>query len=231
MNIYEKLVEVRKVVPYLQKENKGNQYKYVSSSQVLSNCKAKMDELGLILLPSVVDHKVTESPIEQFDKEGHPIKRTTTYFTELDMTFTWVNAEKPDETVTCQWYGQGVDIAGEKGVGKALTYAEKYFLLKQFNIATDQDDPDSFQRKLGDDSETRPKTQTKAPDKPKTQSFDSSKMATVLQNTAKGLGMTEEELLSFAEAEYRVQTLEQLTREQGLALLTTMKQYPKKEDN
>ena len=32
-----------------------------------------------------------------------------------------------------------VDIAGEKGVGKALTYGKKYFLLKFFNIATDKD--------------------------------------------------------------------------------------------
>ena len=32
-------------------------------------------------------------------------------------------------------------------MGKALTYGEKYFLLKFFNIATDKDDPDSFQRK------------------------------------------------------------------------------------
>ena len=229
MNIYEKLVEVRKVVPYLQKENKGNQYKYVSSSQVLSNCKAKMDELGLILLPSVVAHKVTGSPIEEFNKEGHPIKRTTTYFTELDMVFTWVNAEKPDETVTCQWYGQGVDIAGEKGVGKALTYAEKYFLLKQFNIATDQDDPDSFQRKLGDDTETRTEKETKASDKPKAQPFDSGKMVKILKDTAKGLGMADEELIDFASAEYSVASLEQLTREQGLALLQTMKMYPKKE--
>jgi hypothetical protein len=60
---------------------------------------------------------------------------------------TWVNAENPEETIECPWYGQGVDIAGEKGVGKALTYAEKYFILKQFNIATDKDDPDAFQGK------------------------------------------------------------------------------------
>lgn len=33
-------------------------------------------------------------------------------------------------------------------VGKALTYAEKYFLLKTFNIATNGgSDPDSFQEK------------------------------------------------------------------------------------
>jgi len=45
------------------------------------------------------------------------------------------------------WYAQGIDLAGEKGPGKALTYAEKYFLLKFFNIATSADDPDTFQKK------------------------------------------------------------------------------------
>lgn len=153
MNIWQKLIEVRKEVPYLQKENAGQQYKYVSSSQVLGNCKKKMDELGLLLIPAVISHKVSESVIEKMGHDGFPEKRTTTYFTELDMSFTWVNAEKPEETIACTWYGQGVDIAGEKGVGKAMTYAEKYFLLKFFNIATDKDDPDSFQRKMDDEPE------------------------------------------------------------------------------
>lgn len=149
MNIYQKLIEVRKEVPYLQKENTGTQYKYVSSSQVLSNCKKKMDELGVLLIPAVTGHKVSESTVEQHDKDsGHVFKRTTTYFTELDMTMTWVNAEKPEDNICCPWYGQGVDIAGEKGVGKAMTYAEKYFMLKFFNIPTDKDDPDSFQDKV-----------------------------------------------------------------------------------
>lgn len=43
------------------------------------------------------------------------------------------------------WYAQGLDVEGEKGVGKLLTYGEKYLFLKLFNIATDKDDPDSFQ--------------------------------------------------------------------------------------
>lgn len=43
---------------------------------------------------------------------------------------TWINIHNPSEIVACSWYSQGVDIEGEKGVGKALTYAEKYFLLK-----------------------------------------------------------------------------------------------------
>ncbi|MNI49325.1 ERF superfamily protein [compost metagenome] len=75
-------------------------------------------------------------------------KKTTTYFTELKLTMTWVNADDPSEIVECPWYSQGVDIAGEKGVGKALTYGEKYFILKFFNIPTDNDDPDAFQKKF-----------------------------------------------------------------------------------
>jgi hypothetical protein len=147
LNIYQKLIEVRKAVPYLKKEAHGKQYSYTGSSQVLASVREKMDELGLLLIPRITGKEITESQIEFKDDNGNVTKRTTTYFTELIMTMTWVNAENPEETIECPWYGQGVDIAGEKGVGKALTYAEKYFILKQFNIATDKDDPDAFQGK------------------------------------------------------------------------------------
>ena len=148
MNIYQKLVEVRKSVTYLQKESKGHQYNYVSSSQVLTSLREKMDELNLLLVPKVLDTNVLTEVVEG-KKDGEVIKKTTTYFTELKMEFVWINADNPDETIVCPWYGQGVDIAGEKGVGKAMTYAEKYFLLKMFNIATDKDDPDSHQQVKG----------------------------------------------------------------------------------
>lgn len=138
MNIYQKLIEVRKAVPYLKKDNKGHQFQFVSSSQTLGNVRAKMDEMGLLLVPSVLDNKVSDHTTKN---GGHE------YFTEINVKFTWINAETPEETVECMWLGQGLD-SGEKGVGKALTYAEKYFLLKFFNIATDKDDPDSFQGRI-----------------------------------------------------------------------------------
>jgi hypothetical protein len=153
VNIYEKLIEVRKAVPYLQKEAKGHQYNYVSSSQVLSAVRRRMDEVGLMLIPTITNTKVTA------ENDG----KRTTYFTELWIDFTWVNAEKPDELWKSSWYGQGIDIAGEKGVGKALTYAEKYYLLKTFNIATDKDDPDSFQDKQeGTNGRREPRNSTSA---------------------------------------------------------------------
>lgn len=137
MNIYQKLVEVRKSVPYLKKEAQGHQYQYTGSSQVLSSVRAKMDELGLMLVSKVLGHNLIEGKTAKGSKE---------FMTELDIEFVWINADNPEETIVCPWYGQGVD-SGEKGVGKALTYAEKYFILKTFNIPTDKDDPDAFQEK------------------------------------------------------------------------------------
>jgi hypothetical protein len=96
-----------------------------------------MDEMGLLLIPAVNKYTTISHTTQ---KGGHE------FFTTLEMTFLWVNAEKPEEQIICPWVGQGLD-SGEKGIGKALTYAEKYFLLKFFNIATDKDDPDAFQEK------------------------------------------------------------------------------------
>lgn len=143
LNLHQKLVEIRKEVTSLTKENNSDQYKYVSSSQVLHAVRAKMDELYVLLVPKIVGHELNKSAIEFYDTKDRISKRTTTYFTELDMCMTWVNADDPSQTIDCPWYGQGVDIAGEKGVGKALTYGEKYFMLRFFNIPTDADDPDA----------------------------------------------------------------------------------------
>ena len=152
LNVYQRLAKVRESVPYLQKTQRGQQYQYVGSSDVLGALHAKINEVGVQLVPSIVDHKVTEhveigSQYNKYTKQNDEKKRIT-YFTELDMVMRWVNNDDPEDFIECAWYAQGVDIAGEKGVGKALTYAEKYFLLKYFNIATDKDDPDSFQEKM-----------------------------------------------------------------------------------
>jgi hypothetical protein len=104
-----------------------------------------MDELGLLLIPRVTNSIATI--LDRGDEKPKAI------FTELIMEYTWVDVEEPTQTIVCPFYGQGIDFVGEKGVGKALTYAEKYFLLKFFNIPTDRDDPDSFQEKNAEPEE------------------------------------------------------------------------------
>ena len=51
---------------------------------------------------------------------------------------------KEDYTIQFAAFGQQQDIA--QAYGTALTYAERYFLLKLLNIPTDEDDPDAKQK-------------------------------------------------------------------------------------
>ena len=143
MNIYEKLLKIKESVEYLKKAQKSEQYDFVSSSQVIAALRSNMNEQKLLLVPNVEEAKFS-TIVEKTSAKGKP---TADLLTEVFITYKWINAENPEETLSVRWYGQGVDTNGEKGVGKAYTYAEKYFLLKFFNIPTDKDDPDSFEQK------------------------------------------------------------------------------------
>lgn len=135
--LHQKLLEVQKAVTHLQKGTRSGdgQYAYVSSSQVLGAIREKMDEEALLLEVQLVEHALhIDGAYSYLDKPQH--------FTEVVLEFTWVNVDNPEERESFRWYGQGID-SGEKGPGKAYTYAEKYFLLKFLHVPTDADDPDA----------------------------------------------------------------------------------------
>ncbi|WP_240377217.1 ERF family protein [Bacillus piscicola] len=131
-NIYQKLLNVKKAVPYIQKQVHGEEFSYASSSDVIAPLREKLNEVGLFLSTHVKDTKVT------IGQQG--------ILTELYIVFTWINVDNPEETIEYTFYSQGMDNR-DKGPAKAYTHAEKYFLLKQFNIPTDEVDPDAFQQK------------------------------------------------------------------------------------
>ena len=139
-NIYQKLLEMQKAVDEIIKDgtqnSPGQKYDFASDENVLGKFRPLMDEQGLLLIPRV------ESPNV---REGSTGNGTARYLTELIMTMVWHDVESGEE-LAIPWYAQGVDLAGEKGVGKALTYGEKYFLLKFFHIPTRKDDPDGDAR-------------------------------------------------------------------------------------
>lgn len=149
LNIYQKLVAVRKQVTGINKDAKtnfGDKFKYVSSNNILSTVRPLLDEQGLLLEVAVTGHGL----IDKWRPEQAGVKPQNEHLTELELQFTWVNADKPDERIVCPFYGQGLDT-GEKGVGKALTYAMKYFLLQFFQVPTDEDDPDGHGRPAQED--------------------------------------------------------------------------------
>ncbi|UYL94091.1 ERF family protein [Geobacillus phage vB_GthS_PK5.1] len=143
LNIYQKLVEIRKSIDVFTKDTEGYGYKYVSGSQVLHKIKAKMDELGVLLIPHVLNQRHETFDYTVWDKKAQEEKQKTDFIVLGDMKYIWVNAENPDDRIEIpfQYMGQQDDIS--KAFGSALTYSERYFLLKFFGVPTDEDDPDA----------------------------------------------------------------------------------------
>jgi len=136
LNLYQKLIKIRESVKYLKKDNKGDRFAFVSSSQVLGAIRLKMDEYRVFL-----KHEIIDAQVETRIRNNGNIWNLTC----VKLKFTWINADNPDQKEESEFYAQGLDD-GERGVGKACTYGEKYFLLKSFNIPTDAIDPDRFQK-------------------------------------------------------------------------------------
>lgn len=135
MAIYQKLLALQKAVIGLTKDKKSTSYDYVSGDKILSIVRPTMDELGLLLVSEVLDYTFTR--IDYNTKNG----QKSEMFCSLRMRFTWIDSET-GETLQCMWASSGMNN-WDKSLGSAITYAERYFLLKQFHIATDKDDVDA----------------------------------------------------------------------------------------
>jgi hypothetical protein len=145
MNIYEKLVEVRKNIDGFNKDATGYGYKYVSGSQVLSKIKDTMDKQKIILETHLL------SPVVIATGKGSLVTSP--------MKMIWVNAEKPEDRITIDWFMTGEQKDPSQALGSGLTYSERYFLLKFFGVATDEDDPDKIIGKTTSNPKTEPKAE------------------------------------------------------------------------
>lgn len=153
-SVYKKLLTIKKEVPYLQKDKKGFNYTYVTPTAVCATINPLLIREGLVLITNVTDSKSYEihSPTK-----NDPNNKEWKF--DLEFIFTWVDVETGDR-VDIAWKASGVN-GNDKGLGSALTYAERYFLLKQFNIPNDNDDPDSFQDKHLTDEQRKNKPKPK----------------------------------------------------------------------
>lgn len=134
LNLYQKIVEVRKSIGGIYKDNtagKGSKfsYNYVSESQILSKISDEMDNQNLLLIPSITHREMR--------KEGNQ------YIVELDLNYKWINGDNPTEILEIPYFTAGQQSDASKALGTALTYGNRYFLLKMFNLATDEDDADA----------------------------------------------------------------------------------------
>lgn len=141
MNVYEKINEVKRLVKSLSKDaatTGQGAYTYVSGSQILSTIKEKMEELGLLFLPIETESRGWTT----FEYKNSKGADKTDFIVDGVITYEWINAEDPSDRqrVKFDYYGQQNDIS--KAFGSALTYSERYVLLKSLGAPTDEDDPD-----------------------------------------------------------------------------------------
>ena len=141
MNIYEKIQavsnEVRNVEKNLVVGTGNSAYKAVGDLDVVMKVKEAETKFRVVSIP-VRQELVKSEIVRVIGNNGY---EKLTYSDIVKMTVKIVNLDNTSETIEVESFGRGLD-AGDKGFGKASTYARKYALLNAYKIATGED-PDA----------------------------------------------------------------------------------------
>lgn len=123
-NICQRILAVMAELDYIQKGPKtvNGQYRYASHDQVAAAVHPLLVKHGIMVMPDVIEHT----------QEGNR--------TVVKLKVSFLNADVPQEGFAITSLGYGID-SGDKGPGKAISYAYKYAILKAFCLETG-DDPD-----------------------------------------------------------------------------------------
>ena len=150
MNIYEKLSLITDEIGVVEKGlnvqvTKSSSYKAVRERDVLDAIKPIEKKYRVYSYPSkreIIDKDVLVKKTEYNNdyNDSTKIVETNTLFMRIKTTYKFVNMDKPDEFIETTVYGDGLDT-GDKAPGKAMTYADKYALMKAYKLSTG-DDPD-----------------------------------------------------------------------------------------
>lgn len=149
MNIYQKLAKIRKPVEVLQKNREGYGYTYVTEDVILSKITGLMGKLGVSLVPNIAKGTLRVEPYAytktKSTKRGEIYEdRVNEVLVSCDMEWHWVNNENPTDRVVVPWAMVGQQSDASQAFGSGLSYASRYFMLKYFNVATSDDDPDNW---------------------------------------------------------------------------------------
>ena len=121
-------------------------YKAVGEADVLAAVKPLEEKHGVYSYP--YSRKIVEADLVTTTSEyqGKVTEKTNRYL-RIETVYRFVNIDNPEEYIDITTYGDGIDPQ-DKAVGKAMTYSDKYALLKAYKIITGED-PDQFKSEEG----------------------------------------------------------------------------------
>lgn len=144
MNIYQRLHAIMCEVGFLAKtkkikNSKGTVLYSVVESEALDNSlKPLLKKYRVLIIPSIknsCNDRVVKKG--QYDNQ----KDSEENHTAVNVEVRWVNIDRPDDFITGDWPGMGID-SGDKSTGKAITYAMRFCKTKTLNMSTGDPEPE-----------------------------------------------------------------------------------------
>lgn len=150
MNIYEKMSAITSELKTIQKKltikaSQNSSYKAVSEVDVLDAVKPLEKKHKVYSYPSsrkVLESHLIDNSTTYIDKKNNTetITKKTAYMSRIETTYRFINIENPEEYIEITSLSEGID-SSDKGSGKAMSYGDKYALMKAYKISTGDDVP------------------------------------------------------------------------------------------
>lgn len=154
-NIYEKMAlatdKISRVAKNLNVGSGKNSYKAVGEADVLSAVKPIENECGIYSYPI---YREIEQAADYTSKTEYGDKITK--FVRIKTTYRFVNIENKEDYIDIVSFGDGVDPQ-DKASGKAMTYCDKYALLKAYKIETGEDPDQNYSKDMYKDTKQEQK--------------------------------------------------------------------------
>lgn len=140
MNIYQRMLKATEEIQTVAKNlsvqvTKTSSYKAVGEKDILDAVKPIETKYGIYSYPH--ERKIIETSLLETENQYGAKKQL---FMRIETLYRFVNIDNPSEHIDIVSYGDGIDT-GDKATGKAMTYCDKYALMKAYKISTG-DDPD-----------------------------------------------------------------------------------------
>jgi hypothetical protein len=142
MNIFQRMSAVTSELQTVAKNltvstGRNNSYKAVSERDIIDAVKPLEAKHGIYSYP--YDREVLESQtLESEVVSGDVLLKKTTFFSRIKTVYRFVNIDDPEDYIDTVTFAEGID-AQDKGSGKAMTYGDKYALMKAYKISTGED--------------------------------------------------------------------------------------------
>lgn len=147
LNIFQRMSivtkEIKAVAKNLEVGYGKNSYKATGEADVLFAVKNIEIPNGVYSYPckrEIIEQQVLTT--KGIDYKTQKEVEKTQFYLRLKTTYRFVNVDKPEEYIDIESYSDGLDSA-DKATGKAMTYGDKYALMKAYKIVTGED-PDQY---------------------------------------------------------------------------------------